>query len=723
LDKQSEQLRLIEAIRGLGFGDSLFEPPAQLADCDAVLRSACYMAFVTLVAPAEPLLDSWLKWQERIADFRHSAHSLPRDLYLVLLLQRENQSALLENIDRVSRNALICRKIVCALGSGGYRAAIETWPFLTFASSTLASPRALVSVLDGIKNAGYDPQLIDIFSKWISAEHARAALVGNEPPAVIPEPKLDSYSRSLPTSEEPPHRMRLLKIKDFRGIRKMEMDLSADLVLIHGRNGTGKTSVFDALEWALLGEVEHIDDASEEGDSRPPFVNLFSEDGVAAVSLELESDGAVASLSRSIDLDGVRLLQFDERLYADNRLALIDILGEQARNLNIGNLRDLVRSSNFLAQATLRRFFSKKPSERYAAVSYLLGTHDYSKFLRKLNDVREDFARAVTNANDEHSNLAQQIELKQADLRSFTSQLVDSPAGTELDGRIEQSLTLIGRNLVALRSQISTIPLSRPLSFEEVKAFLDVAEQWQTVTSANLDKRLKDMAFAERSEALLHQQENQLRELRAELLAVETRDQSLRSELLGEESLRRTLDEKLAKLRLSFQSLNSATGAFQRLKDLGKAEPELSQMILAYSRQLEELARREQSDQRNRDGARQDESQLVASKKRITTEIATLQEQLSTIYTLQGRVNEAARYRGETTSATSKHWRLPDPLCRIIVACCRGCARTCMSRPARCAGSVMNLSKNCAVMWIAAWKTIPLSCPEWNEKANRYGIA
>lgn len=654
MDKRSERPRLIEAIRGMGFGESLFEPPTPVADCDAALRSMCYLAFVTLVAPSESLLDSWLKWQERIADFRQTAHRLPRDLYLVLLLQQENQSAFLENIDRVSRDALICRKIVCVLGSGGYRAAIETWPFLTFASSTLTSPRALVNVLDGIKNAGYDPQLIDTFSKWISAEHARSVLAGSQPPALIPEPKLDTYSRSLPASEEAPHKMRLLTIKDFRGIRKMEIDLSADLVLIHGRNGTGKTSVFDALEWALLGEVEHIDDIAAEGDSRPPFINLFSEDGVAAVNLQLESAGTTVTLSRSIGLDGNRSLRFEERAYGDNRLALIDILGEQARNLNIGNLRDLTRSSNFLAQATLRRFFSKRPDERYAAVSYLLGTHDYAKFLKKLNDVREEFTKAVANAGSELSELAQQIELKQGDLRRFTSQLVHSPVGAELDSRIEQVLSLIGRDLVAFGSEISQIPLSRPLLFEEVKAFLDVAEQWQSVTSANLDKRLKDMAFVERSYALLHQQENQSREIRAELLALDTRDQYLKGELQGEEILRRQLDENLANFRLRFQSLNSATGAFQKLKDLGNSEPEVRRRILTYSQQLEEVAAKEQNEQGKRDAGRQDEANLLSSKKRLAAESATLQEQLHMIYGLQGRVNEATRYRDEAASIQSE---------------------------------------------------------------------
>jgi DNA repair protein SbcC/Rad50 len=647
LDKLSDRARLIEAIKMLGFGESLFDPPPPLASCDAALRSKCYLAFVILVAPSDSLIEMWLKWQELIAGYRRSTQSIPRDLYLVLLLQAENDSAVLENIDRVTRDAQVCRKIVCVVPSEGYRSAIETWPFLSFASGTLASPRALISVLDGFKSTGYDPQLIDTFSKWISAEHVRNILANTEPPALLPESKLDDYTRTLPVSEEPSYRIRLLKIKDFRGIRKMEIDLSTDLVLIHGRNGTGKTSVFDALEWALLGEVEHIDDITDEGGDRPPFVNLFSEDGVAAVSLQLESDGVIADLARSIDLNGKKSLRFDGKTYNDDRSALIDMLGEQARNLNVGNLRDLTRSSNFLAQATLRRFFSKRPEERYKAVSYLLGTHDYVKFLKKLDDVREEFAKGVAKTEKELSILVQEIGLRRVELQRFTSQLADSPVGAELDARIDHVLSQVAQELLAFQSPISMVPISRPLLFEEVKAFLDVAEQWRSVTSETLDKRLKDLAFLERSAALLRQQEGQSVSTRAELLTLDTREQHLKAELQSDELSRRQLDDGIAGLRLSLQSLSNASVALQRLKELDKSEPELLRTISSYSEQREELTKREQTAQKNRESVQMDEGHLLASKKRVSTEIATLQNLLRMIFTLKGRVSDITRYRDE----------------------------------------------------------------------------
>jgi ABC-type uncharacterized transport system ATPase subunit len=52
-----------------------------------------------------------------------------------------------------------------------------------------------------------------------------------------------------------------VSIRNFRGIRKLDLDFDCDLVAIYGRNGTGKTSIIDAIEWNLLGEVERLSNA------------------------------------------------------------------------------------------------------------------------------------------------------------------------------------------------------------------------------------------------------------------------------------------------------------------------------------------------------------------------------------------------------------------------------------------------------------------------------
>ena len=54
-----------------------------------------------------------------------------------------------------------------------------------------------------------------------------------------------------------------LQIKAFRGIKnELNLDLSARLTLIYAPNGTGKTSICDATEWLLTGEVHRLASAA-----------------------------------------------------------------------------------------------------------------------------------------------------------------------------------------------------------------------------------------------------------------------------------------------------------------------------------------------------------------------------------------------------------------------------------------------------------------------------
>ena len=55
-------------------------------------------------------------------------------------------------------------------------------------------------------------------------------------------------------------RLLQIEIENFRayGGGTRTVDLDADVVLIHGRNGSGKTSLLSAIEYAVTGHVDHL---------------------------------------------------------------------------------------------------------------------------------------------------------------------------------------------------------------------------------------------------------------------------------------------------------------------------------------------------------------------------------------------------------------------------------------------------------------------------------
>ena len=53
-------------------------------------------------------------------------------------------------------------------------------------------------------------------------------------------------------------RVESITIKEFRGIRDLTLDLKGNSFAICGPNGTGKSGVVDALEFALTGEVSRL---------------------------------------------------------------------------------------------------------------------------------------------------------------------------------------------------------------------------------------------------------------------------------------------------------------------------------------------------------------------------------------------------------------------------------------------------------------------------------
>jgi len=92
-------------------------------------------------------------------------------------------------------------------------------------------------------------------------------------------------------------------LSGFRAFARPEsLDLDADVVVLLGANGQGKTSLFDSILWALTGTIPRL------GKKDRGVVSMYSPSGEARVSLTISNNsGEEWEVIRSSDGQNQRL--------------------------------------------------------------------------------------------------------------------------------------------------------------------------------------------------------------------------------------------------------------------------------------------------------------------------------------------------------------------------------------------------------------------------------
>jgi exonuclease SbcC len=177
-----------------------------------------------------------------------------------------------------------------------------------------------------------------------------------------------------------------LSAEGIRGInKKFECLFDDGITLLYGPNGVGKSSLLQAIEWCLTGELPYL--------SGPDFrledaiVNLFHPDGKATVSLTL-SDGTrdiIVTRSRKRGRSTTRGKSDLEVRMPEGRV-LRDEDAQAFLNRLLGFPPEDFPRTVYLHQEAIRALLSESPEERSRAIDELLGLGP----LRELMEVLEE---------------------------------------------------------------------------------------------------------------------------------------------------------------------------------------------------------------------------------------------------------------------------------------------------------------------------------------------
>ncbi len=251
-------------------------------------------------------------------------------------------------------------------------------------------------------------------------------------------------------------------VSGFRGFRdERRIEMAANVVIISGPNGSGKTSLLDAIQWLLLGDVPRLRSSTLKKDedylsnryaSSPPFVeaSLRSAEGE---QVRVSRRGLGKSMQVQVDGASEGALVGDSAQQWLNSAMSSSLTG-------LGEA-DLVRRY-VLQQDDMREFLGADTKERYEFIAALSGMERLTNLEDQMKEELSTLRRSVRDLGKELAQTEGELETTRGSASSAREMAVGRADKSEADAaasRAEKLLENSGENnlLAALRKRRALI--------------------------------------------------------------------------------------------------------------------------------------------------------------------------------------------------------------------------------------------------------------------------
>ena len=237
-------------------------------------------------------------------------------------------------------------------------------------------------------------------------------------------------------------RIAKMRVKAFRGIGDdVEFDFTSPLTLVFAANGTGKTTMCEAAEWLLTGQVERLRDKGH-FDQSVLLPKFPQSDHAPMVDADLHLHGEPNRLQRVVVGAETQARLSDDAGILGPVVGLSDLLGrlapsaaaEDAHHLRAISLRQgWLRGTRFLsaeALATLVDSDDNTIERRKDVFADLLG-------IRHLLEAEKLSERYIAEIRSQERSLTQTIERRDEEIVRLTVELESAPRSAMTSAEVE----------------------------------------------------------------------------------------------------------------------------------------------------------------------------------------------------------------------------------------------------------------------------------------------
>lgn len=328
--------------------------------------------------------------------------------------------------------------------------------------------------------------------------------------------------------------LKSISIKNFRAYRTEQVfELGKAVTILYGPNGFGKTSFFDALDFAVTGGVGRL--AKAPSGLVRVAKHLDGQSDLTEVSLEIEREGETHVIKRNLDDHNSALV--DGKVTSRKEVLSLLTGGTGPGADRVDSLVDLFRATHLFSQESqeLTQDVAAKCELSSELVSRMLAFEDYASGLKKTEEVlklaEQEYSKAILDIRNAKLIIAsEQEELGR----------LETLAGSDT------SPDMLNDRYAALVEAVTTagFPISG-IAHRDTRGMRAMLEANASELSAQRSVALKAIEQLEQLNSLRVQLESkraQMIEQQAQLLQVELHEKAV-SERIG------SLSSQLAQLK------------------------------------------------------------------------------------------------------------------------------------------------------------------------------